>query len=86
MKIVTGIIGALAAMIGMHLTPANRHLIPTYLDHPCGYEDSINCYWDAGAEGNHRGHSFFAVEMHDGMGTVCRIYIAKQDQHWNDCS
>lgn len=31
------------------------------VNHPCRTEDSVNCYWDAQARGNHRGHSFYVI-------------------------
>jgi hypothetical protein len=44
---------------------------PRWLTRPCEYEDSVNCYWDAGDTGNGGGHSFFAVRVRD---QVCVLY------------
>jgi hypothetical protein len=44
---------------------------PRWLTRPCAYEDSVNCYWDAGDTGNGGGHSFFAVRVRD---QVCVLY------------
>ena len=44
---------------------------PVWLTRPCAYEDSVNCYWDAGDTGNGGGHSFFAVRVRD---QVCVLY------------
>jgi hypothetical protein len=44
---------------------------PKWLTRPCTYEDSVNCYWDAGAAGNGTGHSFFSVRVQD---QVCVLY------------
>jgi hypothetical protein len=44
---------------------------PTWLTRPCPSEDSVNCFWDAGAAGNGSGHSFFAVKVRD---QVCVLY------------
>jgi hypothetical protein len=38
---------------------AIRHAVTT----PCPYEDSMNCYWDAGTAGNGRGHSFYSIRI-----------------------
>lgn len=35
---------------------ARKVLIPTT---PCKFEDSTNCFWDAGTQGNGHGHSFW---------------------------
>jgi hypothetical protein len=57
----------LAALAVLTLTPAHAeavevHDLPvyTYLP-PCEYEDSSNCFWDAGSSGNGVGHSFYDI-------------------------
>ena len=44
---------------------------PKWLTRPCPYEDSVNCYWDAGVQGDGGGHSFFAVRV---GREVCVLY------------
>jgi hypothetical protein len=63
--------------------------LPASVSHPCKEEDSVNCYWNAGSAGNHQGHSFITRQMpkqgKQKRGTICVIYIAKADGHWDYC-
>lgn len=54
---------------------------------PCKYEDSVNCYWDAGSMGNGSGHSFWVIEQ--ASGKVCIRYLnprvnRRQGECWFD--
>lgn len=49
-----------------------RTNVPRWLITPCKYEDSRNCYWNAGEAGNGRGHSFYSIPVKGG-GT-CVVY------------
>lgn len=52
-------------------TPTPHGVIRTALNTPCQYEDSTNCFWDAGASGNNKGHSFYSIKVGH---KVCTIY------------
>lgn len=43
-----------------------------WMKRPCPYEDSANCFWDAGNMGDGQGHSFFAHKYDD--GDLCVAY------------
>lgn len=44
---------------------------PAWNTTPCEYEDSANCFWNAGKAGNGGGHSFYAIQV--GQKT-CLVY------------
>lgn len=48
------------------------HSLPVWMTTPCEYEDSSDCYWDAGTSGNGVGDSFYAVRTEPGV--VCIRY------------
>lgn len=58
-----------------------RHaVIPT---RPCKYEDSVNCYWDAGMIGNGKGYSYWSVIRGD---KVCIHYLnARMNRRHGGC-
>ena len=64
MKTITA---AVAIIIALGATSASATAGPP----PCEYEDSNNCFWDAGESGNGEGHSFYASERD---GKVCVYY------------
>jgi hypothetical protein len=62
--------GGIAANAHQGEGPHRHATIPTT---PCKYEDSVNCFWDAGSMGNKSGHSFWVIERAD--GSVCLRYL-----------
>lgn len=57
--------------------------VPVWMTTPCAQEDSSNCYWDAGAAGDHRGHSFYSIRVGD---RDCLIYWEdRYAKHHNRC-
>jgi hypothetical protein len=60
--------------------------VPTWMTRACPYEDSVNCYWDAQAVGNHRGHSFYVRLMpgRKGHRIACVFYVDRPK--WDYCS
>jgi hypothetical protein len=58
--------------------------LPSSMNHPCKEEDSWNCFWDAGARGNKKGHSFVVRAM-PSQNLVCWMYNKKADRHWDHC-
>lgn len=61
--------GGGAAVAASSGTPENA---PRWMTSPCQYEDSRNCFWNAGEVGNHQGHSFYSVRINAGM--ECTVY------------
>lgn len=60
--------------------------MPAWALRPCPQEDSVNCRWDAGARGNHRGHSFIVRKLPGTAGMVCVFYIKPADaRRWDYC-
>lgn len=56
---------------------------------PCAYEDSVNCYWNAGEMGNGHGHSFVVRWMPGPKGErlVCVLYNERKfARHHDYCS
>lgn len=51
--------------------PAGEPQLAQWMTRPCPYEDSANCFWDAGSMGDGAGHSFFAHKIH---GDLCVVY------------
>lgn len=51
---------------------------------PCEYEDSVNCYWDAGGSGNHKGHSFYVRYVPGKAHMVCVFYTQAKFARWHD--
>lgn len=47
--------------VGDHVMYVELNDGSTHRFTPCAYEDSVNCWWDSGSRGNHRGHSFVAL-------------------------
>lgn len=75
MKTLLLTLATLAALVGLPGAPAQASDDgPTGLP-ACQYEDSYNCYWDATASGNGKGHSFVAVKHDD---KVCVYYKGKK--------
>jgi len=67
--------------------PAWTHMLPATMRRPCKYEDSVNCYWDAGSAGNHKGHSFVVRQFPGGKHMVCVMYVRWADaRKWDYCS
>jgi len=58
----------LAAELTTHYGDAR----PRFMTTPCQFEDSVNCYWDAGEVGNGRGWSFYAIPI--GRHRVAVVY------------
>lgn len=61
---------ALAIFAGMgiavnHATADASTPKPIWMTTPCQYEDSSNCYWDAGKAGDRAGHSFYSIRVGD---------------------
>jgi hypothetical protein len=44
---------------------------------PCEYEDSVNCYWDAGTMGNKKGHSFYVRYLPGKAHMTCVFYTQR---------
>jgi len=79
---VAGVLAIAAATI-MTTEAAAETPSPSWLTRPCAHEDSVNCYWDAGTQGNGGGHSFFAVRVGE---QVCLLYGEdKYARHHNRC-
>lgn len=51
---------------------------------PCEYEDSVNCYWDAGSQGNKKGHSFYVRYFPGSAHMVCVTYAQRWFAKKND--
>ncbi len=49
---------------------------PFWFRTPCYYEDSVNCYWDAGRRGNGVGQSFYIRDMPG--PTTCLFYVNRK--------
>ncbi len=75
-KILTVII-AMLALSGVqvaHAAPAGDPPRPRWAERPCEYEDSVNCYWDAGDQGFKGGYSFIVRQI-PRTGVVCVFYV-----------
>lgn len=60
--------------------------MPAWALRPCPEEDSVNCRWDAGDRGNHRGHSFIVRKVPGAAGMVCVFYVKRADaRRWDYC-
>lgn len=70
-----------------HQSAASRAMPKaTWMTHPCAYEDSVNCFWNAGTSGNHRGHSFYVREVPGRAHIICVMYVTHRDQkRWDYC-
>jgi hypothetical protein len=65
------------ALASSTIAPAANAYPPPYANR-CAREDAINCYWNAGVGGNHRGISFYAISLpHSSL--ICRIYPDHHD-------
>jgi hypothetical protein len=71
MRAIKSVATALTVVVLLSTGAAAEAPSPRWLTRPCAYEDSVNCYWDAGEAGNGSGHSFFAVRVRD---QVCVLY------------
>ena len=54
-----------------------------WLNRPCKWEDSIQCYWNAGTMGNGRGHSFYAIRLGNTPKGGVRVAIVYWDREYN---
>jgi hypothetical protein len=73
--------GGIAADAHTGESPHRHAVIPTT---PCEYEDSVNCFWDAGSMGNGSGHSFWVIEK--ASGEVCIRYLsARYNRKHGEC-
>lgn len=62
------------------------HTMPRWATRPCPEEDSVNCYWDAGTSGNHKGHSFMVRQFPGRRHMVCVMYVKPADaRRWDYC-
>jgi hypothetical protein len=60
-------VALLGATVGLWVSPGRAYSSPepdTTTLRPCVYEDSQNCWWDAGKMGNGRGTSFVNIDGH----------------------
>lgn len=62
------------ATAGAAATPT-KSARPVWMQTPCEYEDSVNCFWDAGQMGNGRGHSFVVRQVPGSARMVCVFYV-----------
>ena len=65
MKYLLAVILSAAAMVAAPVhaeAPAVAHHM-RFMSMPCPLEDSSSCYWDAQAQGNHVGHSFYSIRV-----------------------
>lgn len=46
--------------------------LTNWMQRVCQYEDSANCFWDAGTGGNGLGHSFYTHKIN---GDLCVMYV-----------
>jgi hypothetical protein len=82
-------IAALATLAGglslgwAHEASAQGDDMPKWSQTPCEYEDSTNCFWDAGEQGNSKGHSFFAIKVGD--STCLAFWDDRYARHHNRC-
>lgn len=67
--------------------PTADHPMPKWTNTPCEYEDSVNCYWDAGSMGNGSGHSFIVRQVPGKAHMVCVFYTQRKfARHHDYCS
>lgn len=95
---IIGIAGVVIAIGGLFLSttagadtprpPARAHWMKVL----CPNETATDCAWNAGSQGNGRGHSFYAVtrplrSAHgDRIGDVdCVFYVKFADRKWDSC-
>ena len=64
MKYLLTMLFSIAAILGGHAN-ASSTKPPVWMTTPCAYEDSSNCFWDAGAAGDQHGHSFYSIRVGD---------------------
>ncbi|MFT3872640.1 MAG: hypothetical protein QM714_08335 [Nocardioides sp.] len=71
------------AVISAGVAPEpNPPRTPWWMRTPCAYEDSANCYWNAGEQGDGQGHSFYVRKF---PHRTCWMYVqrayAKKHDH-----
>lgn len=76
---VAGVVVAVSAGLSAHASTGAKPPAPApafWMSRPCPAEDSVNCYWNAGSEGNGSGHSFYVrwLNGHGANGLVCVFY------------
>ena len=60
---------------------------PRWTTRPCHYEDSVDCAWDASAQGNGIGHSFVVRAVPGRAHLVCVFYTApRYARHHDHCT
>src|SRR3954471_23215258 len=78
------VLGALTLLGLLYVPAVGQTPAPVWLSRLCKYEDSANCFWNAGTTGNGRGHSFYAVLTR--TREVCLLYTDdRYAKHHNHC-
>ena len=89
MRYLSLLVASLLVATGLSVASSASADAPTpvttwFAERPCQYEDSVNCGWDAGTQGNGGGHSFIVRQVPGSARMVCVFYTERSYARTHD--